>query len=85
MESRNRDARKDGGMMPALRKYRPSVWFLIGANLIPVLGVIVWGWSVFLVMFLYWLENVILGLINVLKTIFDLKLHLREREKNAGD
>ena len=44
-----------------------SIWVLIGANLIPLFGVLVWDWSTFEVVILYWLENVIIGAINILK------------------
>lgn len=30
-------------------------------NLIPVIGVLFWGWSAFSLIFLYWLENVVIG------------------------
>lgn len=52
-----------------LEKLDRSVWVLIGANLIPLVGVLFWGWSTFEVVALYWLENVIIGVINVLKMI----------------
>ncbi len=42
---------------------------LIAANLIPLVGVFVWGWSIFNVVILYWAENVIIGGINILKMI----------------
>lgn len=42
---------------------------LIGANLIPVAGVLIWDWSIFHVVLLYWLENVIIGGINILKML----------------
>lgn len=44
-----------------------SVWFLVAANLVPLVGVLFWDWSVFEVVVLYWLENVIIGVINILK------------------
>ena len=43
----------------------PRRWPLIaavGLNLIPVAGVLFWGWSALALVFLYWLENVIIGL-----------------------
>lgn len=49
--------------------YRASAWTLIGANLIPLVGVLFWGWSTFEVVVLYWAENVVLGIINVLKML----------------
>jgi hypothetical protein len=60
---------------------------LIAANLIPLVGVLAWDWSIFNVVMLYWFENVIIGGINVLKMItcnpdpkqVDLKGKLRER------
>lgn len=33
----------------------------IALNLIPVVGVLFWGWSAFALIILYWLENVIIG------------------------
>lgn len=30
-------------------------------NLIPIIGVVFWGWDAFTLIFLYWLENVVIG------------------------
>lgn len=49
---------------------KPSVLALIAANLIPLAGVLFFGWEVFPLMFLFWSENVIVGAFNVLKMIF---------------
>lgn len=48
---------------------RPSVIALVLANLVPVFGVVVLGWKVFPLMFLFWSENVIIGVLNVLKML----------------
>lgn len=40
---------------------------LLAANLIPLLGVMFVGWSLFEVVILYWLENLVIGAINVLR------------------
>lgn len=48
----------------------PSVAVLIGANLLPLYGVLFLGWQVFPVIFLFWLENVIIGVFNVLRITF---------------
>ena len=48
---------------------RPSVIALIAANLVPVAGVLFFGWEVFPLMFLFWSENVIVGGFNVLKML----------------
>jgi len=45
----------------------PSVIILILANLLPIFGVIFLDWKVFPILFLYWTENVIVGIFNVLK------------------
>ena len=44
-----------------------SAWWLIAANVVPLLGVILFGWRAFDVVFIYWLENVMLGGINLLR------------------
>lgn len=47
----------------------PSVLGLILANLLPLYGVIFLQWHVFTILFLFWLENVIIGFYNVLKML----------------
>jgi len=48
---------------------RPSAIVLILANLVPLAGVLFLGWRVFDVIILYWAENVVIGVINVLRMI----------------
>src|SRR4051794_13280890 len=48
---------------------QPSVIALVLANLVPVFGVLVLHWEVFPLMFLFWSENVIVGVFNVLKML----------------
>ncbi len=45
----------------------PSATALIFANLVPLAGVILFDWDVFAVVFLFWLENVVVGGFNVLR------------------
>jgi hypothetical protein len=40
---------------------------LVVVNTIPLFGVLFFGWSLFSIMFLYWLENGIIGFFNVFK------------------
>lgn len=47
----------------------PSVIMLVLANLIPLGGVLFFGWEVFPVMFLFWLENVVVGIFHALKML----------------
>lgn len=44
-----------------------AVAALVVANLIPLIGVLFFGWSVWNILVIYWLENGIVGVINVLK------------------
>lgn len=46
-----------------------SVIVLILANLAPIFGVLFMGWQIFPILFLFWIENVIIGASNVLKMI----------------
>ena len=48
----------------------PSLVFLVLANLLPVAGVIWWEWSVLSVMLLFWLENIIVGVLNIPRILF---------------
>ena len=40
---------------------------LVAVNLVPLVGVLFWGWDVAIVLISYWLENGIIGLINIPK------------------
>jgi hypothetical protein len=50
-------------------RFDSSMWFLVGANLLPLVGVLFWDWSLFELVALYWLENVLIGAINILKMV----------------
>lgn len=43
--------------------------FLVLVNLIPLGGVLLFGWSLFAILLLYWIENGIVGLLNVFKIL----------------
>lgn len=59
--------RATGAARPAWRS--PTAWVLIAANLVPLYGVLVLGWEVLPVMVLFWLENVVIGVFNVLRIL----------------
>lgn len=46
---------------------RPSSLALIGANLVPLAGVLLFDWSVLGILLLYWSESVIVGIVNILR------------------
>jgi len=50
--------------------FSPTALVLIAANLLPLYGVLVLGWAVLPIMVLFWLENVVIGVLNVLRILF---------------
>lgn len=50
-------------------KHRQSVIALAAANALPLLGVMLLGWKAFDVVFIYWAENVVIGIFNVAKIL----------------
>src|SRR6185503_10154265 len=40
------------------------------ANMVPLFGVLALDWTVFSILLLYWCENVVVGVFNVLRLIF---------------
>jgi len=50
-------------------KLTSSAIFLILANVVPIFGVLYWGWDATAILVLYWLESVIMGLLNVPKIL----------------
>ena len=52
------------------RDLPPSAIVLVAANLVPLVGVVGFHWTVLSVLLLYWFENVVIGAFNVLKMAF---------------
>jgi len=50
-------------------KLTPSAIFLILANVVPIIGVLYWGWDALSILVLYWLESVIIGFLNIPKIL----------------
>jgi hypothetical protein len=48
---------------------RASSLVLVLANLIPLLGVVVFEWGVLSILLLYWAENVVIGILNVARML----------------
>src|SRR5260221_13300985 len=53
---------------PTLR-LAPSALLLVAANLVPLAGVLFFGWTVFATPLLFWVENVIVGGFNILRIL----------------
>ncbi|EAQ97191.1 DUF6498-containing protein [Congregibacter litoralis] len=49
------------------RRRQLSLTLLVGANLLPLLGVLLFDWDVGALIILYWSENLVLGFYNILK------------------
>jgi hypothetical protein len=49
--------------------HKASSIALIAANLLPILGVLYFDWDAFSIVALYWVENIVIGIINILKMI----------------
>lgn len=48
----------------------PTALVLITANLLPLYGVLMLGWAVLPMMVLFWLENIVIGVLNILRILF---------------
>ena len=46
---------------------QPASLILLVANLVPLIGVIVWGWDAFVLLMLYWLETAVIAFWTVLR------------------
>jgi hypothetical protein len=61
------------GLAPAAHRHArpnsPSTWVLVAANLVPLAGVLFLDWSVFALMALFWMENVVIGVFFILRMI----------------
>ena len=66
-----------------------STWLLVAVNLVPIVGAVFWQWQVRDIVFLYWIENLVIGAFNILRIFFaepDLsKLEARGIQSSAGE
>lgn len=46
-----------------------AIVFLVAANLLPLAGVVWWGWDAFVLLILYWMETAIIGFWTVLRIV----------------
>ena len=46
-----------------------STWVLLVANLVPLAGVLFWGWDAFALLALFWMENVVVGVFSALRML----------------
>ena len=46
-----------------------SAWVLVAANAVPLAGVLLWDWSVFALLALFWMENVVIGALFALRML----------------
>ncbi|TSC82598.1 MAG: hypothetical protein G01um101420_265 [Parcubacteria group bacterium Gr01-1014_20] len=70
-----------------LKQYKElstSATALIIANFVPLVGVIFFGWSLFLILFLYWAESAVIGFFNVLKMLTAANTLKPNQEDSAG-
>jgi hypothetical protein len=57
------------GLTGVLSNSRSSALVLVLANSLPLFGVWFFDWSIFDVVFLYWAENVVIGIINIMRMV----------------
>ena len=44
---------------------QPIVWLGLAVDLLPVFGVIAWGWNAVPLVMLYWMENIVAGAMTI--------------------
>ncbi len=57
---------------------------VVSVNLVPLVGVLFWGWSLGAVVVLYWIENAVIGLTNVPKLILASRSDGEDDADDAG-
>lgn len=60
----------------------PEVSLLL-VNFLPIFGVFFLHWSIFIILFMYWLENIVVGLYSVLK-LFRCETKTKDMPKNIA-
>jgi hypothetical protein len=61
-----------------------SVLFLVGANLLPLAGVVLWGWDTFVILILYWLETAVIAFWTIVRGLFSTDAERNRFNVTAG-
>lgn len=65
--SKNKTRLVASPLPPVKRPIKRSAVTLVAANMVPLFGVVFWGWDIFPLVFLYWTENAATWLMTVFK------------------
>ena len=57
------------GVFPGWSSPNLSILTLIAANLVPIIGVMFFGWDAGVILLVYWSENLVVGAYNILKML----------------
>jgi hypothetical protein len=69
-------------LIQKMPKY-PTVLILILVNLVPLYGVVFWGWSQGYILFIYWAETSIIGFLNVFRMMLAQKVNTKNLKVNG--
>ncbi len=59
----------DSFIIKKLKRVKSSIYFLLVANIITLIGVVFLEWDIIHILYLYWLESCIIGFYNLLKIV----------------
>lgn len=82
--TRNADGSFDAFRQWPWPRFPPSAALLLFSNFLPLVGVILWEWSPFIILLLYWLENVAVGVTTALKIFLCQGGDMKERAGTGG-
>jgi hypothetical protein len=55
--------------LPSKKKGVLTAFLMIAANTTPLLGIILYNWNPFIILFIYWFESAIIGILNIFKML----------------
>lgn len=56
---------------------------MIAANITPLIGIILFGWNPFIILFIYWFESAIIGILNIFKML--ISGAIQDKKFSPGD
>jgi len=60
-----------------------TIILMIAANITPLIGIILYGWNPFIILFIYWFESAVIGFFNILKMLTSGAV--QEKKFSPGD
>jgi len=69
--------------IPSKKRGFLTIFLMIAANTTPLIGIVLYNWNPFIILFIYWFESAVIGILNILKML--ISGAIQDKKFSPGD